>query len=156
IFACFDQPDLKATLRLSVTAPPEWEVAGNGIGTKVAGGTSRSARWEFEPTPPISTYLVSLIAGPYHVLRDSHAGIPLALYCRRALATHLDKDAAELFDLTKACFDRYHALFGVRYPFGPYAQAFVPEFNAGAMENPGLVTFREEMVFRSAVTDSER
>jgi aminopeptidase N len=151
MFACFDQPDLKATLRLSVTAPPEWEVAGNGIGTNVAPG-----RWEFEPTPLISTYLVSLIAGPYHVLRDSHDGIPLALYCRRALATHLDKDAAELFDLTKACFDRYHALFGVRYPFGGYGQAFVPEFNAGAMENPGIVTFREEFVFRSAVTESER
>jgi aminopeptidase N len=151
IFACFDQPDLKAPVRLTVTAPPEWEVAGNGAGTLVAPG-----RWRFAETPRLATYLVSLLAGPYHVRRDVHDGVPLALYCRRSLAEHLDKDVAEVFGITRACLDRYHEMFGVRYPFGKYDQAFVPEFNAGAMENPGLVTFRDEFVFRSAVTDSER
>ncbi len=151
IFACFDQPDLKASVTLSVTAPPGWEVAANSAGTEIAPG-----RWNFEPTAPISTYLVSLIAGPYHVRRAEHDGIPLALYCRRALAPHLDKDVDELFEVTAASFDRYHELFGVRYPFGKYDQAFVPEFNAGAMENAGLVTLRDEYVFRSAVTDAER
>jgi aminopeptidase N len=151
LFACFDQPDLKATVQLSVTAPPDWEVAANAPGSRVGPG-----RWEFEPTPPLSTYLVSLVAGPYHVRRATHDGIPLALYCRRGLAKCLDQAVDEIFDVTRACLDHYHALFGVRYAFGKYDQAFVPECNAGAMENPGLVTVRDEFVFRSVVTDAER
>jgi aminopeptidase N len=147
IFACFDQPDLKAPVTLTVHAPAGWLVAANGVST----GDGR-----FAATPPLATYFVSLIAGPYHVLREEHDGIPLGLYCRRSLAAHLDKDAGEIFAITKACFDRFHELFGVRYPFGKYDQAFVPEFNAGAMENPGLVTLRDDYLFRSAVTDGER
>jgi aminopeptidase N len=152
VFACFDQPDLKAVFTVAVTAPPDWVVAANTAPVQPAA----DGRWRFAPTRPLSTYLVSLLAGPYHVVSDEHDGVPLALYCRGSLAEHLDADAAELFDITRACLDRYHELFDVRYPFGPYQQAFVPEFNAGAMENPGLVTFRDEFVFRSAVTDSER
>jgi aminopeptidase N len=151
VFACFDQPDLKAPVSMRVTAPVDWEVAGNGAETLVGPG-----RWELARTEPISTYLVTLLAGAYHVRRDEHDGIPLATYCRRALAPHLDKDSDEIFELTKGFLDRFHQLFGVRYPFGKYGQAFVPEFNAGAMENPGLVTFRDEMLYRSAVTDVER
>jgi aminopeptidase N len=151
IFACFDQPDLKATIRLSVTAPPEWTVLANGAGTRVAPG-----RWEFAETPAMSTYLMTVIAGPYHARQTVHDGVPLGLHCRRALAPHLDKDTEELFDITSACLDRYHELFGIRYPFGKYDQVFVPEFPSGAEENPGCVTFREEFLFRSAATDVER
>ena len=151
VFACFDQPDLKAPFSLTVSAPQDWEVAANGAGTVVAPG-----RWEFATTEPLATYFVSVLAGPYHVRHDSHEGIPLALYCARSLGPHLDKDIDELFGITKACLDRFHELFDVRYPFGKYDQAFVPEFNAGAMENPGLITIRDEFVFRSAVTDAER
>ncbi|GAB1645626.1 aminopeptidase N [Krasilnikovia sp. MM14-A1259] len=152
IFACFDQPDLKAPVRLSVTAPEDWLVAANGM----PAGKPSGGRHEFAPTPPMSTYLVSLIAGPYHARTAEHDGIPLAIYCRQSLAEHLDADADELFTVTRQCLDRYHEMFDVRYPYGHYQQAFVPEFNAGAMENPGLVTFRDEFVFRSAVTESER
>ena len=151
LFACFDQPDLKAPVTLRVTAPPDWEVAGNGRPAAAAAG-----RWEFARTEPLATYFVTLVAGPYHVLREKHDGVPLALYCRRSLAQHLNKDADEVFEITRNCLDRFHELFGVRYPFGDYGQAFVPEFNAGAMENPGLVTIRDDFIFRSAVTDSER
>ncbi|HEX8629026.1 MAG TPA: aminopeptidase N [Catenuloplanes sp.] len=152
IFACFDQPDLKAPVSLSVTAPPGWLVAANGEpGEPPAGG-----RWRFAATAPLATYFVSLIAGPYHAVRREHDGIPLAFYCRRSLAEHLDKDADELLTITGQCLDRIHQLFGVRYPFGKYDQAWVPEFNAGAMENPGLVTLRDDYLFRSAVTDSAR
>jgi aminopeptidase N len=147
IFACFDQPDLKAPLTLTVRAPEGWLVAGNGVGE----GDGR-----FAATPPLATYFVSLVAGPYHARHDEHDGIPLRLLCRRSLAAHLDKDADEIFEITKACFDRFHELFGVRYPFTKYDQAFVPEFNAGAMENPGLVTLRDDLVFRSAVTEGDR
>ncbi|WP_189082401.1 aminopeptidase N [Mangrovihabitans endophyticus] len=152
IFACFDQPDLKAPVTVSVTAPPGWLVAGNAP----ARAADKDGRWEFAPTRPLATYLVSLIAGPYHARYDEHDGLPLALYARRSLAAFLDAEADELFTITKQCLDRYAELFTERYPFGHYQQAFVPEFNAGAMENPGLVTVRDEMVYRSAVTDKER
>ncbi|MBE1492878.1 aminopeptidase N [Plantactinospora soyae] len=152
IFACFDQPDLKAPVTLSVVAPEDWIVAGNGE----LAATPTPGRWEFAATPPLATYIVSLIAGPYHVLRGEHDGIPLGLYCRRSLAEQLDRDADEIFAVTRQCLDRLHDLFDVRYPFGKYDQAFVPEFNMGAMENPGLVTFRDDHLYRSVVTDVER
>ncbi|MCX4388928.1 aminopeptidase N [Micromonospora peucetia] len=152
VFAAFDQPDLKAPVTLSVTAPPHWIVAANGpLAT-----SPRPGRWEFAPTAPLATYFVSLIAGPWHVRRDEHDGIPLGLYCRRSQAEHLDADAEEILTVTRQCLDRFHQLFAERYPFGKYDQAFVPEFNAGAMENPGLVTFRDDHIFRSAVTDTQR
>lgn len=151
VFAAFDQPDLKAVFALTVTAPPAWTVLGNGIATPGEPG-----HWTLAPTPRISTYLVAVAAGPWHSLRTEHAGLPFGLHVRRSLGPHLDADADELFDLTRRCFDRYHQLFDEPYPFDSYDQAFVPEFNAGAMENPGLVTFRDEFVYRSAVTDTER
>ncbi|MFU8851869.1 aminopeptidase N [Micromonospora sp. SL1-18] len=152
IFAAFDQPDLKAPVTLSVTAPPQWTVAANGqLADRPAPG-----RWEFAPTAPLATYFFTLIAGPWHVRHDEHDGIPLGVYCRRSLAEHLDADAEEIFAVTRQCLDRFHQLFAERYPFGKYDQAFVPEFNAGAMENPGLVTLRDDYVFRSAVTDTQR
>ncbi|MDG4832734.1 aminopeptidase N [Solwaraspora sp. WMMD1047] len=152
IFACFDQPDLKAPVTLAVTAPPEWTVAGNGtVADRPAPG-----RWVFAPTAPLATYFISLIAGPYHSRHAEHDGIPLGIYCRRSLAEHLDRDVDEILTVTRQCLDRFHELFEVRYPFGKYDQVFAPEFNAGAMENPGLVTIRDDYVYRSAVTDSER
>ena len=151
IFACFDQPDLKAPYTFHVTAPTDWTVIGNAPATQVEPGV-----WELETTQPLSTYFVTLVAGPYHLLRDEHDGIPLGLSARASLAAHLDKDADELFSMTKACFDEFHRLFGIRYPFGDYHQAFVPEFNAGAMENPGCVTFRDNLVFASRVTRGAR
>ncbi|MBL1097105.1 aminopeptidase N [Streptomyces coffeae] len=154
VFAAFDQPDLKAVFDARVTAPPEWTVLGNGIATRV--GDPAEGRWELAATPPISTYLVALAAGPYHSVRTEHAGLPFGLHVRRSLAPYLEDDAEELFDITRRCFDRYHEIFEEPYPFDSYDQAFVPEFNFGAMENPGLVTLRDEFIYRSAVTDAER
>ncbi|MDX2968022.1 aminopeptidase N [Kribbella solani] len=151
IFACFDQPDLKAPYRFKVTAPEDWLVLGNGAATQVSPG-----RWELAETKPLSTYFVTIVAGPYHQLTDSHDGIALSVVSRQSLKDALDREAADIFEVTKQSFDEYHRMFTHRYPFGEYHQAFVPEFNAGAMENPGCVTFRDQMVFRSAVTDGER
>ncbi len=150
VFAAFDQPDLKAVFELSVKAPQGWTVLANSV-TEHTGGL-----WQAAPTPLISTYLVAVAAGPWHSVRTEHRGLPFGLHCRRSLAPYLDTDADELLDVTRACFDRYHEKFDEPYPFDSYDQAFVPEFNAGAMENPGLVTFRDEFVYRSAVTDTER
>jgi aminopeptidase N len=147
VFACFDQPDLKAPYTFHVRAPRDWVVIGNAAGTQVAPG-----EWELERSQPLSTYFVTLVAGPYHLIGDEHDGIPLGLSARASLAKDLDKDAEELFTLTRQSFDEFHRLFGIRYPFGKYHQAFVPEFNAGAMENPGCVTFRDPLIFTSRVT----
>ncbi|GAA3457730.1 aminopeptidase N [Dactylosporangium matsuzakiense] len=151
MFVCFDQPDLKAPMTLTVHAPEEWTVRGNAAVARRDGG-----RWEFAQTPPLSTYLFSFIAGPWHRLEREHDGIALGLLCRRSLAAGLDADADALFAATAAAFDRYHELFGVRYPFGKYDQAFVPGFAGGAVENPALVNYREEFLFRAGATDSDR
>jgi len=149
VFGCFDQPDLKAPLRLSVRAPEGWTVLSTGAGSHADDGT-----WTFEETPPLSTYLMVVVAGPYHSVYRHHDGIPLGLHVRRSLAEHLD--AEELFEVTSQSFDYYHRTFGVRYPFGKYDQAFCPEYEFGAMENPGCVKFDDKMIFRSRVTDDER
>jgi aminopeptidase N len=156
IFACFDQPDLKAPYTFHVRAPRDWVVLGNGAATCTETFADGSAQWELATTQPLSTYFVTLVAGPYHLVRDEHDGIPLGLSARASLAHDLDKDADELLTMTRQCFDELHRLFGIRYPFGDYHQAFVPEFNAGAMENPGCVTFRDPLVFSSRVTRGAR
>jgi aminopeptidase N len=150
MFACFDQPDLKATFTLHVVAPFDWQVVSNTGGRTIEAGPGGSQLAHFEPTKRISTYLVALIAGPYAKVTDSHEGIPLGLYCRASLAKYLDPD--ELFRVTKQGFDFYHRVFDYPYPFDKYDQLFVPEFNAGAMENAGAVTFLEDYVFRSKAT----
>ncbi|OBF52765.1 aminopeptidase N [Mycolicibacterium monacense] len=159
MFACFDQPDLKATFDVTVTAPAHWEVVSNGAlegsrddrAAQANGGTKTHV---FVQTPRMSTYLVALIAGPYarwdDLYRDEHGEIPLGLFCRKSLAEFMD--AERLFTETKQGFGFYHNNFGVPYAFGKYDQLFVPEFNAGAMENAGAVTFLEDYVFRSKVT----
>ena len=150
MFACFDQPDLKATFTLHVVAPFDWQVVSNTGGRTIEAGPGGSQLVHFEPTKRISTYLVALIAGPYAKVTDSHEGIPLGLYCRASLAKYLDPD--ELFRVTKQGFDFFHQVFDYPYPFDKYDQLFVPEFNAGAMENAGAVTFLEDYVFRSKVS----
>ena len=151
MYACFDQPDLKATFTVTVTAPRDWEVISNapveGIQELPTGG--KVVR--FATTRRMSPYVTALVAGPYYRVTDHHDGIDLGLYCRRSLAEHMDTE--ELFTVTKQGFDWYHANFDYRYPFGKYDQLFVPEFNAGAMENVGCVTILEDYVFRSKTTD---
>jgi aminopeptidase N len=154
MFACFDQPDLKATITMTVTAAPSWQVISNGATEAVTDADHGAKRHAFATTAPISTYLVALVAGPYarwdDTYTDDHGTIPLGIFCRASLAEHMD--AERLFTETKQGFGFYHRNFGVAYPFGKYDQLFVPEFNAGAMENAGAVTFLEDYVFRSRVT----
>jgi aminopeptidase N len=150
VFACFDQPDLKAPYTVAVTAPVEWTVLGNGGATVVAPG-----RTELATTPPLATYFVTVCAGPWASVRAEHDGIPMGVHARRSLEPYLIEQAEHVLATTRACFDYYHQLFGIQYPFGEYHQVFVPEFNAGAMENPGCVTFRDTMIFRGAATPDQ-
>lgn len=149
MFACFDQPDLKATFDVTVKAPAHWQVISNGATVSVQDGVHT-----FATTPKMSTYLAALIAGPYarwdDVYTDEHGEIPLGIFCRASLGEFMD--AERLFTETKQGFGFYHRNFGIPYAFGKYDQLFVPEFNAGAMENAGAVTFLEDYVFRSKVT----
>jgi aminopeptidase N len=155
VFANFEQPDLKAPFRFEVRAPEGWVVWSNGAGSESDGV------WRFAETKPISTYITCVVAGPYHYVTDSYERvfedgtrleIPLGALCRKGLAPHFDSD--DVFLVTKQGLDFFHDHFDYPYPFGKYDQAFVPEYNLGAMENPGLVTFREEFIFRGKVTQA--
>ncbi|HEX3393228.1 MAG TPA: aminopeptidase N [Acidimicrobiales bacterium] len=149
VFACFDQPDLKGTFSLTVTAPDDWTVLTNSPVASREGNV-----WRFAPTPELSTYLFAVVAGPYFGVHSAHAGLDLGLYCRESLVPHLDPD--EIFTITGQGIDFFVDEFDYPYPFAKYDQVFVPEFNFGAMENPGCITFNESYVFRSRVTEAAR
>jgi aminopeptidase N len=153
VYACFDQPDMKATYELAVTAPADWLVVSN-MAPESSIPEGEALRWHFPPTPVMPTYITAVVAGPWYVARDEHDGIPLGLFCRQSLAEYLDPD--EIFEVTRQGFDFYHNSFGIKYPFEKYDQLFVPEFKEGAMENAGCVTFLESYIFRSRVTDFAR
>ncbi|MFI6469249.1 aminopeptidase N [Streptomyces sp. NPDC050516] len=155
VFASFEQPDLKATFQFTVKAPTGWTVISNSPTPEPKGPDGNV--WAFEPTPRISSYITALIVGPYHSVHSSYEGpagqsVPLGIYCRPSLAEFLDAD--EIFAVTRQGFDWFQEKFDYAYPFAKYDQLFVPEFNAGAMENAGAVTIRDQYVFRSKVTDA--
>ncbi len=150
VFACLDQPDTKAPYALCVKAPVDWQVIGNGAGTISDGGV-----WHLAETRPLSTYFVALCAGPYVSVRDEHDGIALGLFARASMREQLEEHAPEMLEVTRQSFDYFHSIFGIRYPFDDYDQVFVPEFNAGAMENPGCVVLRDAYLFRGAVGRDE-
>ena len=161
LYANFEQPDLKASFTFDVKVPAGWYISSNSAPAKRAPVVNGVACWTFLPTPRISTYITAVVAGPYHVASEHYTRelpdgtrleIPLNALCRLSLADHFDHDA--VFDVTKRGLDFFHDKFGHPYPFGKYDQAFVPEYNLGAMENPGCVTFTEEYVFRSKQTDT--
>ena len=156
LFPCFDQPDLKASYDLTVDAPSDWELIANGPELGREQLEDGRLRRRYAPPERFSTYLFALIAGPYHVVRDEHRGVPLGFYCRRSLVRHLEEDEPELFEVTKQGLDFFGGFFDYAYPFGKYDQIFVPEFNFGAMENIGAVTHSERMVFRDPPTDNQR
>ncbi|WP_405376063.1 MULTISPECIES: aminopeptidase N [unclassified Microbacterium] len=157
VFAVFEQPDLKATFQFTVTAPSAWKVVSNSPTPEPEPAGDGVATWTFEPTPRISSYITALVAGPYEQTFSELTSadgrvIPLGVYARKSLWQHLDADY--IFDKTREGFAYFESKFGVPYPFAKYDQLFVPEFNAGAMENAGAVTFTEAYVFRSKVTDA--
>ncbi|RXR27972.1 aminopeptidase N [Oerskovia turbata] len=163
VFAAFEQPDLKATFQFTVTAPSAWQVVSNSPtpepvpATHATDSAVDASTWTFEPTPVISTYITAIVAGPYVVERSELTSsdgrvIPLGVFARRSLAPHLDADY--IFEKTRQGFAFFEEKFDYPYPFAKYDQLFVPEFNAGAMENAGAVTFTETYVFRSKVTDA--
>jgi aminopeptidase N len=149
VFACFDQPDLKAEFIFRVTAPAHWVVVSNMPVDKREGSTV-----VFQRSPRMSTYITAVCAGPYHEVRDSHDGIDMSVFCRQSMKQYLDAD--DILLVTKQGFDFFHREFGIRYPLPKYDQVYSPEFNAGAMENFGCVVHAEQhYVFRSPVTDFE-
>ena len=157
VFAVFEQPDLKATFQFTVTAPSSWAVVSNSPTPAPEPVSDGVSRWTFDPTPVLSSYVTALVAGPYvsvHSELTSSDGrvIPLGVYARKSLAEYLDADY--IFEKTREGFAFFEKHFQYPYPFAKYDQLFVPEFNAGAMENAGAITFTETYVFRSKVTDA--
>ncbi|AUG80074.1 aminopeptidase N [Kitasatospora sp. MMS16-BH015] len=155
VFANFEQPDLKAAFTFTVTAPTGWVVVSNSP-TPTPVGEGDTQVWSFEPTKRMSTYITAIVAGPYVGVFDAYENgaqrVPLGVYCRPSLKEYLDAEA--IFSVTKLGFDYFQEKFDYAYPFPKYDQLFVPEFNAGAMENAGVVTLRDQYVFRSKVTDA--
>jgi aminopeptidase N len=154
LFPGFDQPDFTATYALTVIAPAEWQVIANGREASATATEDGRVRHEFDRTAPFSTYLFALIAGPYHAVRAEHNGIPLGLFCRESLVKYLDAD--EILTITRQGLDFFGEFFAYPYPFGKYDQVWVPEFNAGAMENVAAVTHSEHYIFRDPPTDNQR
>ncbi len=159
MFPVFEQPDLKATFEFHITAPSNWQVISNSTTPEPIAVDGKNSEWRFAPTPRISSYITALIAGPYSVWRDELTSldgrtIPLGVFCRGSLAQYMDPEY--IFEKTKEGFVFFEKAFNFPYPFEKYDQLWVPDFNAGAMENAGAVTFTETYVFRSAVTDAVR
>ena len=154
VFTTFEQPDLKATFEFHVTAPADWSVTSNSTTPEPEAVRDGVAVWHFAPTKKMSTYITALVAGHYHQVTDVYSGvygeIPLGVFCRQSLVEHLDAD--EIFTISKQGFEFFEGAFEMGYPFGKYDQLFVPEYNMGAMENAGCVTFRDELIFRSRQT----
>ena len=159
VFAVFEQPSLKARFQFTITAPARWKVVSNQATPTPTPIEDGKAVWKFEPTPVISSYITALIAGPYSEVRSELTSsdgriIPLGVFARASMTEFLDADY--IFDKTREGFEFFEKAFDYPYPFEKYDQLFVPEFNAGAMENAGAVTFTETYVFRSKVTDAIR
>ncbi|QTX04861.1 aminopeptidase N [Agromyces archimandritae] len=162
IYPCFDQPDLKARFRVAITADTSWHVAANGALASEEPAGAGASRRVFAETLPMSTYITTFLAGPYAVWHDEYTGrtasgeevsVPLRISTRASLAPSMDAD--EVFEITRQGLDWFHDRFDSAYPWGKYDQVFVPEYNLGAMENPGLVTFTENYVFTSPATQSQ-
>ena len=157
VFAVFEQPDLKASFTFTVTTPSSWTVLSNSptpepTPTEDSDGSGGTHTFAFAPTEPMSSYVTAIVAGPYVGATDEYVAsdgrtVPLGVYCRKSLVEHMD--SAEILDLTKRGFAYYEDLFATPYAFTKYDQIFVPEFNAGAMENAGCVTHRDDYIFRS-------
>ncbi|WP_420174831.1 aminopeptidase N [Luteococcus sp. OSA5] len=153
MYACFEQPDQKATFQLNVIAPKHWTVVSNSVMVEPVEGANGCGIWEFEPTPRIPTYITALVAGEYHrvphTITSVKGEIPASVMCRQSMKQYLDDE--RIIQTTQRGFEVFEADFGHPYAFDSYDQIFVPEFNAGAMENAGCVTFRDEYLFRSRV-----
>jgi aminopeptidase N len=152
-FGCFDQPDLKSRYEFNIVTPDDWIVVGNAPAAKDDDGI-----WHLGPTQPLSTYYVSIAAGPWEYLSESYEprNMTLGILARKSLAAELHREADDIFEVTKQCLDEYHRHFDIPYQFGDYHQVFGPDFNAGAMENPGCVVFRDAYLLRGTPTRMQR
>ena len=161
---CIDQPDVKPEWTFHVIAPPSWVVFSNGVEVGATPAGNDAVRHDFTATPPLSSYITAVVAGPWAVIDGGtwsggasdggHVELPLRLACRRTLARYLDAD--DVVEVTRAGLDFFHERYGVTFPWGSYDQIYVPEYNLGAMENPGCITFNESYISRSTPTFTER
>lgn len=153
IFPSFDQPDIKATYDMEVEVPSDWLVVTSRKETNVV-DKGETKLWQFPISEKFSTYIFSLHAGHYHIWESKAGDIPLRLMARQALAEHVVIE--DWFEITRQGFAFFQDYFEVDYPFHKYDQLIVPDFNSGAMENTGAVTFSERFIRRGSYTTEER
>jgi len=158
VIPCFDQPDIKSTFDLSVTAPSHWTVLANGVLKDRDGDT-----WTFETTPPFSSYLFTLVGGPWvSVTWDEPYApapggtLPFGWHARASQERELRQYADELKRITSTCFQHYTSIFEPEYPYADYQQVFAPGLNWGAMEFPGCVVYRDQALSKGTPTELER
>jgi aminopeptidase N len=154
-WACFDQPDLKAPHGFTVIAPSSWTVTSNNAPDLVEDQPDDARRWTFPDTPPLSTYVVVVNAGPFVEVREERGGHSLGLFARQSLRANLERDAPELLDLTEAGLAFFGEQFARKFPQHRYDQVFVPNMG-GAMENWGCVTWSDGFLHRGEPTRSQR
>jgi len=155
VFPCFDQPDLKASYELTVEAPESWTVISNTPEREITSVDGHKS-WQFPPSPAFSTYVFALHAGPFKFWKADANGIPMRLFTRKSLAAYGEKEAKEWFDITREGLAFFAMQFGYPYPYAKYDQIILPEFNSEAMENVAAVTFTEDYLYRSRVTEDTR
>ncbi|MER7460432.1 aminopeptidase N [Micromonospora sp. NPDC126480] len=151
VFACFDQPDLKAPYTFGLRTPADWQVLGTSPATRTG-----PQQWVLAESAPQASYLTTVLAGPYRSFHAEHDGVRLGLHCRDSLGDALKGDVDELFEITRQCLDAYRDLFGVPYPYDKLDQVFAPEFSVLSLDHPSCILLREQYLFRSTATDSER
>jgi aminopeptidase N len=153
MFPHFDQPNIKANFTLDVIAPASWQVVSTTREISIT-NVNEKKHWQFPATPKMASYVFSMHAGPYTVWEDNSGAIPLRLFARQEVAQYVDYK--EWFLFTQQSFAFFNNYFSLPYPFKKYDQLIVPDFNSGAMENIGAVTFNEFYVGRGKKTDLER
>ena len=153
VFPCFDEPTFKAQFGYEITTAAEHVVLANSPLLSITEREGSKKCWAFAPTPPMSTYLVAFAIGDMAGTEEERVGgTPIRVWSLRG------KEAMGEFahSYTTRLLPWYEEYFGLPYHFGKYDQVAVPGFAAGAMENAGLVTFRQRLLLMNPRTASWR
>lgn len=159
LFPCFDQPDLKARVTLTLRTPHGWSALGNGPLVR-RDSTARSIRHEFGQTAPLSTYLIAFAAGPWRVASRAVAittgapDVPVSVWSRRSRAAEVETDS--LIAMNARALRWLGDWFGIPYAFGKFDFLLAPAFPFGGMEHPGAVFYNEEsFIYRERPTTTQ-
>ena len=152
LFPCFDQPDLKARLALTLTVPPSWTALANGV-TEHVDSTVDGRTFTFRESDPLPTYLMAFAAGPWH--RFTGGPRHTNLFVRASRAREVEVDSLQ--DQVGSALESLERYFAIPYPFQQFQYMLSPAFPFGGMEHPGVTMFNEEsFIYREPPTLPQR